>query len=175
MNNYIAFLRGINVGGNKKIQMADLKILFEKNNFKTVKTYIQSGNVIFQSNKNNTNTIAQKLEQVLQKQYGFSVSVIVKTKDEILQILEQCPFSEIQIKKSYFIFLKQSPSLERMQNASKIQFPGEHFLITPKCVYLYCENGYARAKCNTNFFEKKLETIATARNYNTLQAIIKLV
>ena len=174
MITYIALLRGINVGGHKKILMADLRILFEKLGYENVQTYIQSGNVVFKSIEENTEDLESKIKVQILEQYGFEVSVLVKTHSEIKNILSYCPFSEDKKVKSYFIILHSIPDEELVESTQEIKYPNEEFHITNSCVYIYYSLGSGKAKCGTNFFEKKLKVSATARNYNTIKKLVSI-
>jgi len=174
MISYIALLRGINVGGHKKIFMADLKLLFEKLNLKNVRTYIQSGNVIFKSSEENIQDLENRIKGQLFNQYGFEVSVLVKTHSEIRAILNDCPFSEDKKVNSYFIILHSIPDEILVETTMQIKYPNEEFHIINTCVYTYYSAGFGNAKCGTNFFEKKLKVSATARNYKTIMKLIEL-
>jgi len=174
METYIVLLRGINVGGHKKILMADLKLLFEKLNFKNVQTYIQSGNVIFESNVENIEILESKIKGEILIQYGFEVSVLVKTHSEIKSILSKCPFIEDKKIKSYFIILNAIPDKKLIESTVELKYPDEEFHIINSCVYTYYSDSYGKAKCGTNFFEKKLKVSATARNYKTIMKLIEL-
>ncbi len=88
---YISVLRGINVSGQKKIKMADLKALYEQLGFENVVTYIQSGNVIFETTANMTADLATKIEQAIQNKYRFHVPVVIRTHDEIKTIIKRLP------------------------------------------------------------------------------------
>ena len=174
MISYVALLRGINVGGHKKILMADLKVLFEKLNFKNVQTYIQSGNIIFQSNEEKIEVLESRIKDQIVVQYGFEVSVLVKTHSEIKNILNKCPFNEEIKVNSYFILLSSIPDKKLVESMMATKYPNEEFQIIDSCVYIYYTNGYGKAKCGTNFFERKLKVSATARNYRTLKKLIEL-
>lgn len=174
MISYIAFLRGINVGGHKKILMADLKMLFEKMGFKNVRTYIQSGNVVFQSKKDNLGEIADRIRLQILEQYDFEVPILIKTHKELQTIFNKCPFSQEKMEKSYFTLLFASPSKELIHNINKVNCPNEEFVVTRTCIYFYCSTGYARVKCNSKFFEKELNVITTSRNYRTMMKLIEL-
>ena len=171
MKTYIALLRGVNVGGHKKILMKDLKALFEKLGYQEVQTYIQSGNVVFSSTENKVVLESMISEAILIK-YGWEVLVLVKTPSEIKSILDNCPFSEEKKEKSYFVLLQSKPSSSTISLTESITYPNEEFVITNMCVYLFSELGAAKAKLSANFFERKLKVHATARNYRT---VVKLV
>ena len=92
MNKHIAILRGINVGGRRKIKMADLKALLAKLNFENVITYIQSGNIVFESSLTDRTQLETSIAQSIHDNYGFDVPVIVRTVAEIQQIYSSHPF-----------------------------------------------------------------------------------
>jgi len=172
MKTYIALLRGINVGGNKKLKMADLKLLFEGLGFENVTTYIQSGNVVFTAKERDG--LAEQISKEIEKQFGWKVPVLVKTGDAIEQILQDCPFDETKKAEAYFMLLASPPEEELMNAVRVINYPNEEFVLTSKCVYIHFGKGYGNAKLNNNFFEKKLKVAATTRNYRTLAKLVEL-
>lgn len=172
MNTYIALLRGINVGGHKKILMADLKTLFESVGFEQVTTYIQSGNVVFKSKKE-TNLDA-KITKAIESKYGFIVPVLIKKVSELSEIISKCPFSDEKREKSYFLLLKENPSLDNVALTAPFSNLKEEFHIVQNCVYIYYVEGAGKAKLGNNFFEKKLKVSATARNFRTMTKLLAL-
>lgn len=174
MKTYIALLRGINVGGNKNILMADLRNLLTKIGLQHVQTYIQSGNVIFQSQENNIKNLVLLIHQSIKNQFGFDVPVLIKTPEALQAIFNNCPFSQEQKIQSYFTFLYAVPDKETTNEVSQICYVNETFTITNTCVYFYCSTGYGKAKCSNNFFERKLNVTATARNYKTMVKLLSL-
>ena len=175
MQTYIALLRGINVGGHKKILMAELRALLEKLNFKNVQTYIQSGNVVFQSSVEDINSIENTIKDQILNQYNFEVPVLVKTPQELRSIFDSCPFSDDKKVNSYFTLLYSIPSTENIEIVNEVKHLNEAFVVTKNCIYFYSSTGYGRIKYNSNFFEKKLNVIATARNYKTMVKLIEMV
>ena len=172
MEKYIAFLRGINVGGHKKILMADLKLIFESLGFEKVTTYIQSGNVVF-ATENVANLVA-KITNAIEVKYGFKESILVKKASELEEILSKSPFLVEKLKKSYFILLEEKPSQEYIALTTTFSNSNEEFYITENCVYIYYAQGAGKSKFSNNFFEKKLNVTATARNYNTIAKLVEL-
>lgn len=170
---YIALLRGINVGGHKKILMADLKAIFMSLGFSKVTTYIQSGNVVFYTTKNDSD-LADIIHQAIEKKYGWHVPVLVKSADEIASILQHCPFSEEKKRSSYFILLHDAPKIEAIQSLDLSAFPEEEAHITPHCVYYATTKSIREAKLSNNFFEKKLQVVATTRNFNTIYKLVSM-
>ncbi len=171
MKTYIALLRGINVSGQKKIKMADLRLLLEENGFKNVQTYIQSGNIIFSSTEENKIKLENTIAEIIKNKYGFEVPVVVKTGKQIQAILTNNPYQnpeDIQSNKIYFVLLKNEATEENKAILNAISFANETLEITPNCVYLRCALGAGKAKCTNNLIEKKLKVTATTRNYKTM-------
>ena len=148
MKTFIALLRGINVGGHKKILMADLRKLLESAGLTEVRTYIQSGNVIVRSEAS-AKQCEQFITDAILKKYGWEVTVLVKKPSELKLILDDCPFSEEKKIKSYFTLLSDAPSEEYIKEVQKLSEPNEEFFITENCIYFWSEN-YARSRFSNN-------------------------
>jgi len=174
MKTHIVLLKGINVGGHKKVPMAELRELLSFKGFFNVKTYIQSGNIILDSSEENI----QDLEKIIQKSiidhFGFEVSVLVKTPENLKQIFDNCPFSEEQKKASYFMMLHDIPDMNLVKEVSEKVYEFDEYIIKNDCIYLFCEKGMGKSKFNAKYFERKLNTFATARNYNTMLKLLSL-
>lgn len=174
MKTYIALIRGINVGGHKKVPMADLRDVLSGIGFKDVTTYIQSGNVVFQSSENNTKALEDSISKAIKSHFGFNVPVLVKTKQELQFIFDSCVFSEEIKVKSYFILLDQVPDASLVKEVHAITIEKETVSIVNDCLYFYSSVGYGRTKFNMASIEKKLKVNATSRNYNTISKLLKL-
>ena len=174
MNTYIALLRGINVSGQKKVPMAELRELLSKVGLKDVQTYIQSGNVVFRSSENEAEKLASLIQNAIEKRFGFEVPTLVKSSIKLQEIFDACPFPEDEKTESYFVLLFASLSKALVDEVSKMSYPSETFVITDDCVYLCSSAGYGNAKCDNNFFERKLKITATARNYKTMVKLLSL-
>lgn len=174
MNTYIALLRGINVGGHRKLPMTELRYAFSDAGMKYVKTYIQSGNVVFKSTELQAKVLEHMLNGIIKTKFGLDVPVMVKTRESLLSIFNKCPFQEEEKAQSYFIFLKDSPPKLSVEEASKKTYPYERFFIGKDCIYLFPSKGYGNSKFNIPYFEKILQTEATARNYNTVLKLVSL-
>lgn len=173
MQTYVALLRGINVGGHRKILMADLQLLLNNLNFKDAKTYIQSGNVVFNSGKD-VLTIQKEISEAIRLKYGFDVIVITKTIEAFKSIFDGCPFQLEEKEKSYFMMLDNAPDKSGLKAIEGISYDNEKFKITDSCIYFFASNGYGRTKFNSNYFEKKLKVNATARNYKTMLKLLSM-
>ncbi len=175
MATFISILRGINVGGQKKIQMTDLKSLYEELGFKHVKTYIQSGNVIFEND--DEKELLQRIEQKISDKYGFHVPVIIRTKNEMETVLNNNPFlreKNIDESKLHVTFLNEHPLKDHINKTETFHYDPDRFVISGREVYLYCPNGYGRTKLNNTFFENKLKVPATTRNWNTTNKLVEM-
>ena len=174
-NTYIALLRGINVSGQKKIKMADLRLVLEESGLKNVKTYIQSGNIVFDSEHMDGTKLEEKIKSIILEHFGFEVPTLVIQKDDIEQILKVNPFhKEAEENKLYYVLLKSRPEEEYKKQLNQLSFENEDFNVTDSCVYLFCKNGYGRAKLNNNLIEKKLKVEATTRNHKTMLKLLEM-
>lgn len=174
MNRYLALLRGINVSGQRKVPMSDLRHLLSNAGLQHVETYIQSGNVIFQSEILEQSKLQLVIEEAIRNQFGFEVPVLVKTPTELKQVFDDCPFPKHKKEESYFMMLFSKPEPELVKEVSKLSYSGEEFYVENNCVYFYSSVVYGNAKFNNNFFEKKLNVTATARNYKTMVKLLSL-
>lgn len=174
---YIALLRGINVGGQRSIKMADLKDAFESLGFSNVKTYVQSGNVVFSCEPAEPAKLAEQIESKLDQTFGFPVKTIIRTEDEFENIINNNPFvkeRDIALDKLHVTLLSDMPEPEAIALLDIKKEENEKFLIISREVYLYCPNGYGNTKMNNAVFEKKLKTMATTRNWKTMNSLLEL-
>ena len=178
MQTFISILRGINVSGQKKILMADLKKLYESLKFSEVKTYIQSGNVVFESDSKISDIqLARKIEKAISTKYKFEVPVIIRTKEELEKILSQNSFTKeksIDLKKLHVTLLSETPDREKMEQIKEVDFSPDQFIIKGKEIYLHIPNSYGETKLSNKFFENKLKVSATTRNWNTVNKLLEL-
>ncbi len=177
MHTYIALLRGINVGGKRKILMADLKALMLKLGFSAVRTYIQSGNIIFQSAKTNKLAVAQIIEQAIMDEFGFDVPCIVLVADELEQLINRNPFNdEDEVKKEqlHLTFLKSIPNKDNKTRIETYDYSPDQFQIEEDKVFIYCEGKYHLTKLGNTFFEKQLGVSASTRTWKTVLKLNEL-
>jgi len=169
---YLSLLRGINVSGQKKILMADLKEIYEKLGFSDVKTYIQSGNIVFNYKKTEAIKLQQMIFEAIQLHYGFEVPNLILRPDEVEKALLKNPYQHVE--KPYFTFLSEQPLAENINELNKHSFENEFYELKEKVIYSHYPNGAGRAKMTLAFFEKKLKVNATARNLNTTKKLLVL-
>ncbi len=173
---FLSILRGINVSGQKKILMADLKVIYEELGFAKVITYIQSGNVIFENPQNID--MAQAIEQKISEKYGFHVPIIIRNLHELVTAIDKNPFLEqenIQIDKLHITFLAENPKIELLDKIQSLNYAADKFIVSGKEIYLYCPDGYGNTKLTNSFFESKLKVTATTRNWKTVNELLKIM
>jgi len=179
MNAYISILRGINVSGKNKIRMVELRSLYEKIGFKDVQTDIPSGNVVFSVKSTKPKYLEVQIAKEIQTAFGYKASVIVRTLDVWEATVHNNPFTKDTEKEDKFLhvtFLSNPIALERIdtEKIMKKKRPREEVSFSKNAVYLYCPKGYGRTKLNNNFFERKLKTPATTRNWKTTKRLLKM-
>ncbi len=176
MLEYISLIRGINVGG-KSLKMELLRSIYESLKLEDVKTYIQSGNVLFNSNTKNIEKIKNEIVKSIEKQSGLSVSVIIRKNKEIKNIIENNPFIKSgnnETERMYVTFLESVPDKNKMKGLIPSKKTKDEFKIIGKEIYLYCPEGYGKTVLSNDFFEKKLKLKATSRNWRTLNKLYEM-
>ena len=177
MIKYVAILRGINVSGQKKINMNDLKLLLAKAGFGDVKTYIQSGNVLFESAEMDVDGLRKKMEQTIFDAYDFEVPIIIRTVLELKEVVKNNPFfgqNDVETNMPYVTFLDEKPVQTNVDKINSAQFLPDIFVISGKEIYIVCPNGYGNTKLSNVFFENKLKLTATTRNWKTVNELVRL-
>ncbi len=177
MQTYISILRGINVSGHKTNKMEALRKMYEDLNFKNVRTYIQSGNVVFEDKKTKSPELEKKISKKIVEAFGFEVPVIVKESEEWQTVLKNNPFLKKRkedITKLHVTFLSQEPEQAIIEKIKEGNYAADEFIILGKCIYLFCPNGYGNTKLNNTFFENKLKVSATTRNWKTTNELASI-
>jgi len=171
----ISLLRGINVSGHNMIKMAELKALYESLGFKNVTTYIQSGNVVFETDQDRPDKLEASIERAIEKKYGFPVTVIVREPAELRRIISGNPFlasknvDEIRL---YVTFLRSKPPAALLKSIQTVAAKSpDEYAINGREIYLHCPNGYGKTMLSNTFFEKQLKIVATTRNWKTVNTL----
>ena len=171
-------LRGINVSGQKKVKMDDLRALYESLGLQNVITYIQSGNVIFECRNTNKTELKQKIEKSIEEKYEFKVPVEIRTDRELENILNNSPFGHIELAEegTQFLvtFLSTIPSESKVSEIQHFVAAPEQLFICGQEIYLHCPNGYGKSKLSNSFLENKLGIKATTRNWKTVNKLYEL-
>lgn len=177
MQTYISLLRGINVSGQKKINMKELKALYEEAGFQNVQTYIQSGNVVFQSKKSTARTLSRKIETLIREHYAFDVAVVVLSPQELDEVIVGNTFAkekDFEEGKMYVCFLNEAPKQDLVGKIRDVRYESDRFVIHNTIIYLFVPGGYGNTKLNNNFFESKLKVVGTTRNWNTVNKLAEM-
>jgi uncharacterized protein (DUF1697 family) len=177
MKTYISILRGINVSGQKIIKMESLREICEALGFSEVRTYIQSGNIIFSFAETDEIALGGLISGAIQKKFGFEVPVIVLTANELKEVLECNPFKDDPEKEISFLhitFLSSVPQNPDLLKIDEKKFPGEEFSLKGRVVYLYLPKGYGTTKLSNAFIEKVLGVTATTRNLKTSLELFRM-
>lgn len=177
MRTYISMLRGINVSGQKKIKMADLRAMYETLGFANVSSYVQSGNVVFDSVATNRAALAATIEAAIETTFGFAVTVFIRDADDFQRIIDGNPFlarESVDEKRLYVTFLYRLPADDRVSGLAVPAGSLDEFMVASDEVYLHCPDGYGTTKLSNTFIEKKLAVPATTRNWNSVNALYAL-
>jgi uncharacterized protein (DUF1697 family) len=171
---YVALLRGINVGG-RTLPMPALVGLFEEAGCTDVSTYIQSGNVVF-SWSGPLGGLASDLARAIRKHAGFDAPVVLRSEGELAAILANAPFRDPRGDKPalHVVFLAEEPSAAQIASLDPARSPGDSFAVRGKDVYLLCPNGLGRTKLTNAYFDSKLGTTSTCRNFRTVETLLAM-
>jgi uncharacterized protein (DUF1697 family) len=177
MNTYIALLRGINVGGNNKLPMKELVTELAGLGLHNIQTYIQSGNVTFQSDATDTAALAAKMSAAIKKSYGFEPKVMLLAAAKLERIIQENPFPEAVTASNtlHVNFLASAPPKPDLAAMVKIKSASERFALNGDVLYLYAPDGIGRSKLVASL-ERLLGVPMTSRNWNTvmkLQAMVR--
>ena len=177
MSTWIAILRGINVSGARKLPMKELKELFEGLKGGNVRTYIQSGNVVFENAKLDAPAFGRKAEAAIKKKYDYDVPVLIRSLDEMKQVTKTNPYVKrkgIQLDKLQVTFLAEAPKKAEVEKVIGTTFGNDSFELLGREVYVHCPDGYGNTKLNNNWFENKLKVRATTRNWRTVHELVRI-
>jgi uncharacterized protein (DUF1697 family) len=174
----IALLRGINVGGKNTVRMAGFTALLQSLHFTNVRSYLQSGNFIFDHGHASPSAISRLIEQAISRKFGMEVKVITRTAEELQTLISGNPLLDmpkIDKEKLHVTFLKDAPQKPDLSYFEAVKDAQEQLRIKGNEVFLYCPNGYGRSKLSNQAFEKKLGVTATTRNWKTVNALAEMI
>ena len=173
----VALLRGINVGGKNKLPMKDLAALFVAAGCEDVRTYIQSGNVVFRA----APTVAARLSALIAEQiagrFGYKTPVVLRTAGQLRDAVAHNPFLEVGVPedKLHVLFLADEPSPDRVAALDPGRSPGDAFVVRGSEVFLHLPDGIADSKLTNAYFDAKLATVSTGRNWRTVTTLLRMV
>jgi uncharacterized protein (DUF1697 family) len=171
---YVALLRGINLGGHKKIKMDELRASLAPMGFDEVKTYIQSGNVVFKTAKISDRALSKKIEASILSNFGHSVSVMIRTAEEIKQVIANNPFlkqPDIDQTKLHVMFLAEPPAQSALKQLETLVLKPDQFRSLGKDLYFYLPNGVAESAVMKKPIDRVLAIPTTMRNWRTVNTV----
>jgi len=174
---YISMLRGINVGGHKRIKMDQLRKSFEALGFEQVKTYIQSGNVVFTTGKTSPAALSKKIEERILKDFGFPASVISRTADEMSKMIAENPFLKqrgIDPAKLHVMFLSEPPTPAALKELAEVTVAPEQCQCSAREIYFYLPNGVSKSVLWNSPVDRILAVVTTTRNWRTVNTLHRM-
>ena len=177
MKTYIALLRGINVSGHKIVKMEILRKVLGELDYENIATYIQSGNIIFDSAIDDVAVLEQQIAYKIEEHFGFLVPVLITTLSELKTVVADNPFVAENLADAtqpYVAILSAVPTTENLAQLQSTDFANDKFINKNRVLYLWYADSAANTKLNNAIIEKKLQVKATARNWKTILKLIAL-
>jgi uncharacterized protein (DUF1697 family) len=176
MARQIALLRGINVGGHRKVPMAQLRELMVRLGHRDVRTHVQSGNVVFTGPDQPQAEVAQQLEGELKATFGFEVSVVIRSRDELADVIRANPLRSVATDpaRHLVLFLDAPVEPERLAGIDPADFAPEAFRVGGREIFLWAPEGVRDSRLVKALSEKRLGVTATARNWRTVEKLLVL-
>ncbi|MEU4048417.1 DUF1697 domain-containing protein [Streptomyces olivaceus] len=175
---YAALLRGINVGGARKLPMADLRALLEELGHGGVRTHLQSGQAVFASDHGDEESLAAELARAIEKRFGFPVDVVVRDHAYLRAVAEACPFpaADLEPKQLHVTYFSAPVDEERFAPVDRSAFRPEEFRLGDRALYLYAPDGLGRSRLAEALAGPRVNKglIATTRNWNTVTRLVEL-
>ncbi|MEU2540659.1 DUF1697 domain-containing protein [Streptomyces iakyrus] len=175
---YAALLRGINVGGSRKVPMADLRTLLADLGHDDVRTHLQSGQAVFSSGHGGEESLAGEIAQAIEKRFGFRVDVIVRDHAYLRAIAEACPFpaADLEPKQLHVTYFSAAVTPDRFAEIDQDAYLPEEFRLGDRALYLYAPNGLGRSKLAEHLSKPRINqgVIATTRNWNTVVKLVEM-
>jgi uncharacterized protein (DUF1697 family) len=173
----ISLLRGVNVGGHHKIKMDTVRQLYESLGLTKVQTYVQSGNVVFQSRERNLARLAARIEDAIENSAGFRPAVVLRTQNELERVIARNPFGQrkdLDFAKLLVLFLAGDPGEEARNKARAIVIGPEEMALDGREMFVYFPNGMGQSKFPFLALERALQVKNTARNWNTVTKLLEI-
>jgi uncharacterized protein (DUF1697 family) len=171
---YIILLRGVMPTGKNKVPMAALRDELAKAGFGNVRTYIQSGNVLLDSELP-IKEVEVRVHDVIKKKIGADLAVVARTASQLKKVLRDNPFRDgYDISRVFFVLFKEKPASQEAKALASGDFGPEKLVITAQAAYMYIPGPYGKGTLSAAFLEKKLHVPATMRNFNTLDKLIDM-
>jgi uncharacterized protein (DUF1697 family) len=173
----ISMVRGVNVGGHNKIKMEALRALYESLKLRNPQTYVQSGNVIFRSDERDISRLIKRIEDGIERKFGFRPDVILRTAPEMREVIARNPFAKrrgIEPGKLMVSFHASDPGEEGREKVRQMKCDPEELRIEGREIYIYFPNGAGRSKLQWAELGKMLKTPGTGRNWNSVTKMMEM-
>ncbi len=172
----VALLRGVNVGGNNKLATRDLVAVFEALGCRDVRTYIQSGNVVARAPASAVDGLADAAAKALHEGFGLTVPVVLRTGDALAAAVADNPYLAAGADPAtvHVMFLRDAPTAAQAAALDPHRSPGDAYTVRGREVFLHCPNGLARTKLTNDYFDRRLATVSTVRNWKTVLTLLAM-
>ena len=177
MQTYIGFLRGINVGGHRPVKMEVLRQVLGALGLQGVSTYVQSGNLVFRSGTRDAASLTAEVEATLETAFGFAIPTVLLQPSPLREFLAANPFADRmqqQGNKMYYVLWKSDPDASLEERLREGDYPGQEWQVGSLGLYLWCGQGYGKARLDNNRIERMAGTQATTRNHKTLSRLLEM-
>ncbi|MFJ4620269.1 DUF1697 domain-containing protein [Streptomyces sp. NPDC088812] len=175
---YAALLRGINVGGARKVPMADLRTLLEGLGLGAVRTHLQSGQAVFRADRGDEDTLAAEIAGAIETRFGFGVDVLVRDHAYLKAVAEACPFpaADLEARQLHVTYFSGPVGPDRFTGIDRAAFLPEEFRLGDRALYLYAPDGLGRSKLAEHLSKRRVnkDLIATTRNWNTVVKLVEM-
>jgi uncharacterized protein (DUF1697 family) len=170
----LALLRGINVGGKNKLPMRDLAGMFEEAGCEKVRTFIQSGNVVFSATASVSKDLAGIVTSRIEERFGYKAPLILRTAQQLRSVIAGNPFSQAE-DILHVMFLADRPDQTKIAALDPDRSAPDRFIVNGQEIYLHLPNGVGKSKLTNAWFDSKLGTVSTARNWRTVTKLLEMM
>lgn len=177
MTSVVSLLRGVNVGGHNMIKMEALRALYESIGLRDAQSYVQSGNVVFRTERKELAPLAQKIEDAIESKFGFRPPVVLRTAAELREVVAKNPFAKrsgIEPGKLLVSFLFDNPAAADRELVRQMKFDPEELHVGSRHLYIYFPTGQGKTKLNMRMIDRTLKTSGTGRNWNSVLKLLEM-
>lgn len=172
---FVALLRGINVGGKNKLPMAELTRVCQDLGCREVRTYIQSGNVVFRAEPSLAAGLPEAIEGELAGRLGLKVPVVLRSAAELRRVSQANPWPDAEPRSLHLAFLAAQPTPQALAKLDPERSPGDQYKVVGRDIFLFLPDGVARTKLSNDYFDRTLRTVSTVRNWTTVMTLLGMV
>jgi len=174
----VAMLRAVNLGSHNRIRMDALCTLCDSLKLRNARTYVQSGNVVFQTSERNLSRVAASIEKRIERDCGFRTDVIVRSQDEMRDVVARNPFAkrkDVDGKRLLVFFFGTDPGADAPEKIRSVKADGEALHLDGRELYIYFPDGVGRSRVSTSAIERMLKVAGTGRNWNSVRKLLEMM